>query len=399
MASKNLGMPRDLLVIAVLLNFATWAPLFSIPPLETILAKDLGVTNFQASLLFSGPIMMLALMAIPAGLIADRIGIKKAVGIGGILVFAGTLFEGIAGGYNGLILASLILGLGIGWTFSSLPKLVRAYSLPRQTFQIMGILNGAGLVPGIALATTISVPWLYPVTQSYRGVFFIWSIPIMLTTVLWWILMREPRLIVQESPAGKTTLTIKKLFANKTLRLLASLLFLHNYFFYSWAGWIPAFLIQKGFSPATAGLIASVMVWVTIPTALLVPIIFARTRVQRRLFIWVPSLVFTCLAAGILYTAPFSLWFFMAVAGIANILRFNVLLILPVEVVPPEQFGAASGVVLAVGYLGAVIGPVVAGYILDVTLGFQITFIILSAMSLLTLGLAFLVPANLRQPN
>ena len=95
---------------------------------------------------------------------------------------------------------------------------------------------------------------------------------------------------------------------------------------------------------------------------------------------------------GILYASLFSVWFIMAIAGFVNVLRFNTLLTLPAEMVPKERAGVASGVVVAIGYAGAVVGPIVAGQILDVTGSFPAIFYLLAAVSLITTGLAFIIP-------
>ncbi|HEY0196283.1 MAG TPA: MFS transporter, partial [Methanobacterium sp.] len=89
-------MPWKLLVVAVFLNLCTWAILFSIPPMEALISKDLLVSHFQTGLLFSAPIVMIALAAIPAGIIADRVGIKKVIGIGAIIALIGVLLRGTA---------------------------------------------------------------------------------------------------------------------------------------------------------------------------------------------------------------------------------------------------------------------------------------------------------------
>ncbi|HEY0196270.1 MAG TPA: MFS transporter, partial [Methanobacterium sp.] len=78
------------------------------------------VSHFQIGLLFSAPIVMIALAAIPAGIIADRIGIKKVIGIGAIIALIGVLLRGTASGYLNLLIFSLIFGFGMGLTFANL---------------------------------------------------------------------------------------------------------------------------------------------------------------------------------------------------------------------------------------------------------------------------------------
>ena len=76
----------------------------------------------------------------------------------------------------------------------------------------------------------------------------------------------------------------------------------------------------------------------------------------------------------------------MVVAGIASTSRFATILTLPVEIMPKEQSGTASGLVMSIGYFGALIGPVVSGYILDVTASFNLVFYILIGVSVATVA-------------
>ena len=388
-------IPWNIIIIAIILNFCTWAFLFVTPPLETILSASLHISNFQTSLLFSAPILMIAIVAIPAGIIADRIGLKRAIGIGAIIACFGAVFRGTTSTYSGLLIFSLIFGFGMGCTFANLPKLARSCSSSQQTSFVMGIINGFGLLAGIGTALAITVPLIYPITNSYQGVFYVWSIPLVIATILWWIVIREPPCPSAEIESEQTdSVGLMDVLKDKTLWLLAFILLLHNIFFYTWSGWLPTYLLQRGVSLGLSGLLASVMLWVGVPTVILVPTLFSRGKVSKRLLIGVPSLIFAFLAIWILYASELAIWFIMAIAGIINILRFNTLLSLPVEIMPKEHAGVAGGVVVAIGYIGAVIGPSMTGQILDITGSFQIVFIILAVLSVITMGLTFLIPSN-----
>jgi CP family cyanate transporter-like MFS transporter len=391
--SNDFRVRWDLLTVAVFLTFSVWAPLFAIPPMETILAGKLAISHFQSGLLFSGPVIMLAAAAIPAGLIADKIGLKKAIGIGAILAFIGAALRGTASGYTSLLLYSLIFGLGLGFAFANLPKLAKSWGPPNRTVLTMGILNGGGVMAGIGVALAITVPLLYPLTDSYSGVFYIWSIPLLIAAILWWTMVPE----YQHTPVKVATekapsMGLKQLFSNKILWLLAILLFLHNFVFYSWTGWIPTYLLEKGFSADIAGLTTSIMLWVSLPTVILIPLLTSRINFPQKLFIWVPSVVYVILTVSILFASPVAAWFIMGISGFVNVLRFNILLVLPVEFVPSERAGAASGMVVALGYTGAVLGPIISGWVLDLSSNFTLIFGGLAVISLFSALFTFLIP-------
>ena len=393
--NSNYKIPWTIIIVAIILNFCTWAFLFITPPMETILSANLHISNFQTSLLFSAPILMIALVAIPAGIIADRIGLKRAIGIGAIIACIGAVLRGTASTYSGLLIFSIIFGFGMGWTFANLPKLARSCSSSQQTSFVMGIINGFGLLAGIGTALAITVPLIYPITNSYQGVFYVWSIPLVIATILWWIVIREPPCPSAEIESEQTdSVGLMDVLKDKTLWLLAFILLLHNIFFYTWSGWLPTYLLQKGFSLGISGLLTSIMLWVGVPTVIFVPMLFSKANISKKLLIWVPSLIFAFLAIWILYASELAIWFIMAIAGVINILRFNTLLSLPVEIMPKKHAGVAGGVVVAIGYIGAVIGPSMTGQILDITGSFQIVFVILAVLSLITMGLTFLIPSS-----
>jgi CP family cyanate transporter-like MFS transporter len=395
MVNDHYRIPWKIIVIAIFLNFTTWAFLFIIPPMETILSASLRISHFQTSLLFTAPIIMLAIVAIPAGIIADRIGLKRAIGFGAVIASIAALLRGIESTYSGLLILSLIFGFGMGFTFSNLPKLARSCSSTRQTSLVMGFITAFGLLAGIGFALAITIPLIYPLTKDYHDVFYIWSIPLVIATILWWILVHEPPCPSNEVESdAKGSIGLKEVLRDKTLWSLAFILLLHNIYFYTWAAWIPTFLLQKGVSLGFSGLLASVMLWVGVPTIIFIPKLFSKTNISKRLLIWLPSLIFAFLSIWIIYATGFSLWIIMIIAGIINILRFNTLLSLPVEIMPKKHAGVAGGVVIAIGYLGAVIGPSMAGIILDVTGSFQIIFLILAVISIITMVLTFLIPTN-----
>lgn len=97
------------------------------------------------------------------------------------------------------------------------------------------------------MALAITVPIIYPFAKSYHGVFYIWAVPLIIATILWWILVNEPPCPSTEIESEKTlSLGLKQILKNRTLWLLAFILLLHNIFFYTWSGWLPTYLLHKG---------------------------------------------------------------------------------------------------------------------------------------------------------
>ena len=107
---KGASIPWAILGSALLLSFSSGVRNFCIPPLERIIREELSLTYAQTGLLFTVPIIMMVALSLPAGLLVDRIGVRRATGIGAILMAVGTALRGIAVDYYSLLTFTVILG-------------------------------------------------------------------------------------------------------------------------------------------------------------------------------------------------------------------------------------------------------------------------------------------------
>ena len=374
-----------------LMALAMWAPMFCVPPMEYILKEDLLLTHAQTSLLFTSPTLMLAAVGFPGGLLADRIGAKKAIGIGAIIMVIGVILRSTASSASSLLAFTFIYGAGVGLAFPNLPKMVSGWVSREKAGMALGMYSAAMFAgEALALATTISL--ILPATGSFRGVFLVWAMPLIAATILWWVTVKEPPHLGTESePTSQAGIPLRQLLRNHNLWLLASLFFLLLFFYNVWVGWSPALLMLKGATPDLAGLITSVTIWVGIPAALLIPRLSYRVGL-RKPFLWAGMItlaVSAWLARGVSVSLS---WPLMAVSGFVLNAMVPIVFAIPLDMIPIGSAGVASGLVISIGNIGAVIGPLIGGHILDLTGSLDISLVILIAVSAAGIGIAFRLP-------
>jgi fucose permease len=68
---------------------------------------------------------------------------------------------------------------------------------------------------------------------------------------------------------------------------------------------------------------------------------------------------------------------------------------LPAETAEPEVVGAATGVILSIGYAGGVFGPLITGFLKDVTGIFLYSFFAFAAMAFIALASSLLLREKL----
>jgi len=379
-----------MLGVASLMSFAMWAPMLSVPPMGHILKEELLLTHAQTSLLFTAPMLMIAAIAFPAGFAADRIGFRKAAGIGAIIMAIGAVLRGTATNYTSLLAFTFIYGVGLGWVFPNLPKVVSAW-IPREK---AGIATGtyiSAMLAGDALGLAITMPLIFPITNTFQGTFFIWSIVPAVAAILWWILVKEP----PRNSINETTITgtvmLRQVARNKNLWLIFILSLLHWFFWDTWIGWTPSLMMLKGATPDLAGLIASITLWVGIPACLFIPRLSYKVGL-RKPFLWASFITLAFVAWQAIYITPPTSWPLMAVAGIALSGIEPIILALPVEMLPEEQVGTASGLIISGACAGGVIGPWISGHLFDLTGSLNPALLILAGIAIAATGIAFRLP-------
>ena len=204
--------------------------------------------------------------------------------------------------------------------------------------------------------------------------------------------MREPpRSSVQSEQIGEGSKPSYRIWTNRNLWLVAILLFINCFAFYAWIGWAPELMVMKGASPDLAALMASVVMWVSLPIAFVVPWISDKLGL-RKPFLW-PSFLVLALVPLVAIYAPLSLgWLLMAAFGIGSGAQLVILLVLPVELLPAEAVGRASGMILSIAYIGGLVGPWITGHIIDSTGNLNLALVVLIVLSAVAIYVALRLP-------
>ncbi|MFC2045123.1 CynX/NimT family MFS transporter [Chloroflexota bacterium] len=358
-------MPWTILAAILLLAFSFSVRNSCIPPMEYIIRGELGITHAQTGFLYTIPIIMMAVLSIPTGILADQIGLKKTTGLGATLFAVGCVLRGFAIDYSSLIAFSFIVGTGGAFLGPNISKFISRWVPKEKTIIAMGIFMSVATA-GNAVTLAITLPLIYPITNTFQGTFLIFSIPAVIASIVWWASVRNLPGVDISSETMENIVPLRQVLGNKNLWMVAIYFFLCSIFFFNWIAWAPALMIERGATPATAALISSVVMWVIIPTELLMPR-FANKLGLRKPLLWIPSIALTLVPLWAMYITVNLGWLLMIIVGILDSIRTVVIRTLPIEMMPRETIGTATGMIMSLGSAGGVIGPLIGGYILDLT--------------------------------
>ncbi|WP_408589394.1 MFS transporter [Novosphingobium sp.] len=383
-----------LLAIAVLLNFVDRGAIGVAAPL---MKQDLGLSATAFGIAVSaffwtyGPLQPLL------GWLADRWSAALVLA-GGVALWAlATLLTGHATGLGGLVGLRLVLGLGEGFLFPCVSKLIAGH-VPAARRGMANAVVAVGLALGPAAGTLAGGAIL--AQAGWRAVFVISGAATLLWLVPWLLVTRRLPVVAQRSPAVAGG--YGALLRNPALWLMGLCHACANYGFFFVSTWLPLYLVKSrglpiGTMALYAGLTYGMQALASLGWGYLSDALVRKGRdegaVRRGLS--VIGLAGSALAVIAVALAP------NAGGLLAALLATGVFLgCLPTMVYAMGQLYAGPGraaswigIQNAIGSLSGIIGPVVTGVIVDITGSFGGAFALCAAVSAVGAALfAFALP-------
>ncbi len=388
--------PAIVLILSWLVAFNLRSGFVGLGPALPELTRDLGLTFAQASILVSVPTLLMGLLAVPGGLLADRWGAVRAIALGMILVAIGGGARALTLNFGLMAAITILFGAGIGLAQPSLPRLMRM-RFPQRLGVTTGV-YASGLVCGAIVGAVLSALLLARGGEehAWRTPIVTWGILAAFAAVIWCLVMRPweaPHDHVPQEQTAREMAGAWSPWKDRRAWIAAFIFAAQGMAYYLLIAWLPAVYAEDGGNVAVTAALSGVFNAATLPGILLFPIWSDRLQ-QRKLPTIVASVLFTIGVAGLML-APLAeplrwVWPALAGAGVAGV--FGMALVMPADLAPAGRTGAAAGMVLAVGYAGSALGPIAAGLVRDLTGSFDASLILLPIVGIAMTIAAFATP-------
>ncbi len=353
----------------------------NIPPALDSLMALYAVSYTDISVLISALLWSHALMQIPAGIITDRIGLKKSF-------FASITFMGIGGLVSALVpsltvalCGRVLAGIGTGLSFIVTMKLIALYAPGGRIGSFQAFFAGAFSL-GSILAYVL-IPYL--VTLGWQGAYLAAVLPCLL---LFGMLL--PMEIESHASSRTRTPAIAPIFRIR----LAWIIGLYHALSYgsilNLGNWVPTLL-----SDVLQGGGAAHYAW----GGVLVMFIsgmgrmaggFILYRIRPAIMANGSILLILIFYSGLfLIQIPGIVLLLVALAAFSAAVNFGSLFHVASGAVKPESLGLLFGLVNLIANLGAVALTLVFGWAKDTSGTFSAGFVILAGMSLLALAVGY----------
>ncbi|MCJ0927269.1 3-(3-hydroxy-phenyl)propionate transporter MhpT [Acinetobacter lwoffii] len=344
--------------------------------------EHFGLDSSQLGVFFSAGILGLLPGALVGGRFADRIGRKKVL-IWSTAIFAVfTLCTVWVNSFNSLLAVRFLAGAGLGGAMPILITLASEAVSPQNRGRAVGLMY-CGMPVGAAILSLIAATEF---GANWKNVFYLGGLLPIFAIPLMMLFLPESKeyLKAQNKTAAELAVAPQGLFKDlfNSDNLLRTLCIWVSYFFtlmvvYIMLSWLPSLFMELGFTRKDGSTAQFYfMVTATIGTIIL------GMLTDRWKKAYVILLMYGGILAGLLALNGASslnqMYMAAALAGAFVIGCQGVLYAFGSIVYPTEVRGTGVGVASAVGRIGAMLGPVIAGQLL--TAGFGAAGVITAAI-------------------
>jgi MFS family permease len=401
--------------VAVTLLFSLgWVFMYAdrniLSPVMSVIQEQWGLNKGQLGLMSTVFFLTYALMQIPTGYLADKIGRVKVVVVGYVIFGIGTILSGFAPGFMIFLLMRAFTGIGEGTFYSPVYGISSSYISDKWRGVSAALIN-SGMAVGISLGFIGSSYFTFTLGLEWHVSFVIFGAATLLVAFLINYFLApidaEHKARAAETAAAELSGTApavkesnKALFTRNHI-LTYVLIFCSLYGFFSMLTWLPTYLQQaRDVAPSQTGIIASLVPWASIPGAILLSMLARRLSNTRPLIVLLAVLGGLCQILVPL-TGEYSLMIVgLVVYGLVGKLALDPILIaFLAENTPRSMYSRAYGYFNFAGMLSSIFAPYITGALADATGALEAGFY-LSAVLLLVGAVAFCFtkPAAVLEP-
>ena len=342
-------------------------PIVSVMAMAPVIQSDLGLSVTQVGLLVSGYYMAQTIGAVPAGGLADRIGVGSALLVSHALLIAGALIFSLADAFSGAVAGTVIMGFGYSIVNPSTAKGILTWFSVRRRATAMGVKQTGVPIGGVLAATNGALVTLY----SWQSI-FVAIAGVTFVSGLLCILLVEPHQGSHKSISA-TLRQMLQVGRNANIRVLFLANIPWNMGQANFFSYLTIFMREAaGASQPVAGMVLGLaqlssalgrIGWGVVSDTL-----FRGARKWITVGLCGASAVFMLAMAAV--EPGLGLWLGVALAvalGVTIASYPTLAQTLAVESVEPAQAGAALGYSLMGTSIGGVIGPPLFGAVVDYT--------------------------------
>ncbi|MDD4860101.1 MAG: MFS transporter [Dehalococcoidales bacterium] len=361
----------------------------SVGPLAPFFKAEWGITNAEVGMAMSAAALGYTLTMFPAGLLADKIGARLLIVGGCIIAGLCMIILFFAPSFTWLLILMFFTGFGCGVLMPSTTQGVVIWFPLRERATVMSFKQTAINIGGIITAATLpavalSLGWRY-------GFLFLGIMALCIAGITLIFYKEPPQPITTADTSSQKQSTpphALEILKNRGIWLVAAFSFFLSLVEFAVTSHLVLYLTESLFFPVVAagGILAmnqAAGAFSRMAFGLLSDTIFKGKRKP----VLIISGVLSCVTCVILSLwGPSLSWMLYPVIFILGAVSMGwggVMLTLVSELAGRSAAGKAAGMVGTLGAGGVVLGPIVFGFIVDITRSYSLAWMVLAVSSVI----------------
>lgn len=352
---------QTMMLSVILVAFCLRIIITGVGPLLPEITESLRLSGSASGLLTTLPLIAFAAVSSLAGGLGRRWGEGHTISIGLCLILLGTVLRSIAG-VAGLYIGTAIVGIGTALGNVLLPAVVKA-EYPTRVGQVTAFFTVA-MVAAAALALALNVP-LANAGLGWRGALLVWGAAVVITLIVW---RKNASLRLEATEQPEATAPEKPVWKSGLAWCVMLYFGINSLIFYAIIGWLPTILQSSGMESGTAGIVTALYQMVSLIPSLVVPTLAGRRQDQRGWLLLGSVLNIIGIITLMSSTAAAAQVTATVILGLANGCAFSMgLALMGFRAKNAVDAARLSGFAQSAGYALAATGPMVVGWLYDLT--------------------------------
>ncbi|HWO96559.1 MAG TPA: MFS transporter [Bacillus sp. (in: firmicutes)] len=372
--------------VVIFLFFLGWVFMYAdrniLSPVMGDIGEEWNLDKTQLGLMSTVFFAAYALMQIPTGFLADKLGRVRVLVAGYILFGVATYLSGTATTFVMFLMMRALTGLGEGTYYGSQYG-ISSNITPKKYRGLVSALINSGMALGISLGLISASYFTYTLDKGWQFSFYLFAIPTIIVAILIGLFVRdhnkeaESQPVVQQQEKG----SLKLLFTKNHICVYI-IIFCSLYGFFGMLTWLPYYLqTARGIDGSQTGIISSLVPWASIPGAIFFGYISDKVKSKK------PLIIALALAGAIFqlvipYAENYSLLIVgLVMYGLLGKLALDPVLISYVaDITPSSMYSKVYGFFNFSGMLSSIFAPYITGYFADVTGSLEFGFYLSGAL-------------------
>jgi nitrate/nitrite transporter NarK len=360
----------------------------------TLIMDGLDIGPAEASWLVSLTLLAPTILVLPVGFALDRLDNRLIMGLGTLLIFASGVWSwdaAIGGDYLALLASRLLMGAGLAMTWTAGANLVSAAFAGNNAATATGIYTASaplGYVVGQA------VPPFVASSARWELNFLLFAVAGLLSYVLFAATGYRTAAVAEAEQIPQLS-DFRKVLTNRgvlAVSLMSFMAYSLNLFFNSW---MPTYLAEElGFGIAESGVLVALFPAMGVLARISGGVISDRLLSGRRRPVPLGAFLVTAVLVVVVAVAetPPVIAGLMVLSGYFVQLGIGLFYTHVRELVDKFVAGSAISVLSMLSFSGGFTAPVIAGWLLESTGMYLVTFGYAFGLAVVGVGLALVTP-------